>query len=100
MKILHVMAGAPEGGAETFFLEGALALADGDISQHVLTRPNNDFRLSEFGGKGGRRHPGPVPPPHPLAHGQAVEKGQARLWPDIIQLIFASFHRATSRSAP
>ena len=49
MKILQVMAGAPEGGAETFFLEGALALADGGARQHVLTRPNNDFRLSELG---------------------------------------------------
>ena len=49
MKILHVMAGAPEGGAETFFLEGTLALADGGARQHVLTRPNNDFRLSELG---------------------------------------------------
>lgn len=52
MKILHLMAGAPEGGAETFFLEGALALADGGASQHVLTRPNNDFRLAELGKKG------------------------------------------------
>ena len=49
MKILHLMAGAPEGGAETFFLEGALALADGGVSQHVLTRPYNDFRLLELG---------------------------------------------------
>ena len=49
MKILHFMAGASEGGAETFFLEGALALADGGVRQHVLTRPNNDFRLSEPG---------------------------------------------------
>ena len=35
MKILHVMAGAPEGGAETFFLEGALALADGDVRESL-----------------------------------------------------------------
>ena len=98
MKILHVMAGAPEGGAETFFLGGALALADGGARQHVLTRPNNDFRLSELGKKG--RHPGPVPAPHPLAHEQAVEKAMRAFGPDIIQLIFASFRRATSRSAP
>ena len=52
MKILHVMAGAPTGGAENIFLEDVLALADGGVRQHVLTRPNNDFRLSEFGRKG------------------------------------------------
>ena len=52
MKILHVMAGAPTGGAENIFLEDVLALADGGVRQHVLTRPNNDFRLSELGRKG------------------------------------------------
>lgn len=46
MKIMHVMAGAPTGGAENIFLEDVLALADGGLSQHVVTRPNNDFRLT------------------------------------------------------
>jgi glycosyltransferase involved in cell wall biosynthesis len=40
VKILHVIAGGDVGGAETFFLEGALALNEHpDIEQWVLTRP-------------------------------------------------------------
>ena len=52
MKLMHVMAGAPTGGAENIFLEDVLALADGGVTQHVVTRPNNDFRLSELASKG------------------------------------------------
>ncbi len=52
MKIMHVMAGAPTGGAENIFLEDVLALADGGIEQHVVTRPNNAFRLAELARKG------------------------------------------------
>lgn len=52
MKIMHVMAGAPTGGAENIFLEDVLALADGGITQHVVTRPNNEFRLTELAKRG------------------------------------------------
>ncbi len=52
MKIMHVMAGAPTGGAENIFLEDVLALADGGVTQHVVTRPNNEFRLSALASKG------------------------------------------------
>ncbi|NWH09296.1 MAG: glycosyltransferase [Alphaproteobacteria bacterium] len=52
MKVLHAMAGAPVGGAENIFLEDVLALDDAGVSQAVLTRANNDFRLAQFRARG------------------------------------------------
>lgn len=40
MKILHVMAGAPGGGAEAAMLNSVLALAEAGVQQHVVTRPS------------------------------------------------------------
>ena len=48
MRVLHVMAGAPEGGAENIMLESVLALADAGIDQHVVTRGQNTFRIQKF----------------------------------------------------
>lgn len=48
MRILHIMAGAPEGGAENIMLESVLALAEAGHEQHVVTRDNNDFRAESF----------------------------------------------------
>lgn len=38
MRVLHVMAGADAGGAETMMLDGVLALADAGVEQRVVTR--------------------------------------------------------------
>jgi glycosyltransferase involved in cell wall biosynthesis len=46
MRVLHVMAGAKEGGAETMMLDGALALAEAGVTQHVVTRPESPERLA------------------------------------------------------
>lgn len=48
MRVLHVMAGAKEGGAENIMLESVLALAEAGLEQHVVTRPDNTFRLEAF----------------------------------------------------
>lgn len=48
MRVLHVMAGAEEGGAENIMLESVLALAETGIAQHVVTRPGNTFRTGKF----------------------------------------------------
>lgn len=48
MKVLHVMAGAKEGGAENIMLESVLALTEAAIQQHVVTRPENEFRTNSF----------------------------------------------------
>ena len=49
MRLLHVMASAPEGGAEMTMLDSVKALAQsGSIQQYVVTRPNNAWRLEQF----------------------------------------------------
>jgi glycosyltransferase involved in cell wall biosynthesis len=48
MRVLHVMAGADEGGAENIMLESVLALAEAGVTQHVVTRPGNRFRIEKF----------------------------------------------------
>ena len=47
MRVMHVMAGAAEGGAENIMLESVLALAETGIDQHVVTRDNNQNRLTK-----------------------------------------------------
>ena len=48
MKILHAMAGDTVGGAETFFLDAIKALHETDHEQHVITRFNNPYKVSEI----------------------------------------------------
>lgn len=48
MRVLHVMAGAAEGGAETNLMDSALALAEAGVPQHVLTRPDNPLRVERL----------------------------------------------------
>jgi glycosyltransferase involved in cell wall biosynthesis len=52
MRVMHVMAGADEGGAENIMLESVLALAEAGHAQHVVTRPGNTFRKAKFAGAG------------------------------------------------
>ncbi len=52
MRIMHVMAGAQEGGAENIMLESVCALAGAGLKQFVVTRPNNKFRLDMFASAG------------------------------------------------
>ena len=40
VRILHVIAGAPTGGAETFSADAILALAAQGVQQHVICRPH------------------------------------------------------------
>jgi len=48
MRVMHVMAGAKEGGAENIMLESVCALAGAGLEQFVITRPDNQFRLDMF----------------------------------------------------
>lgn len=52
MRVLHVMAGAKEGGAETMMLDGALALAEAGVSQSVVTRQDSPERLAALAAAG------------------------------------------------
>lgn len=48
MRVMHIMAGAKEGGAENIMLESVCALAGAGLEQYVITRPENQFRLNMF----------------------------------------------------
>jgi len=52
MRVMHVMAGAKEGGAENIMLESVCALAGAGLEQFVITRPDNQFRLDMFANAG------------------------------------------------
>ncbi len=48
MRVLHVMAGAKDGGAESIMRDAVVALAEAGVPQHVVTRPDNDARVQEM----------------------------------------------------
>lgn len=43
MKILHIIAGAPQGGAETFCFDAIKSLHEQGVEQHVICRPHDNF---------------------------------------------------------
>ena len=51
MRVLHVVAGAPTGGAETFSQDAILALAERGVEQRVICRPH-PIPLARFGAAG------------------------------------------------
>jgi glycosyltransferase involved in cell wall biosynthesis len=58
MRLMHVIAGAEAGGAETFFADAASALGRAGIEQIVVTRPN-EARLARLGGTQARVYTAP-----------------------------------------
>jgi len=48
MKVLHVIAGAKDGGAESIMRDAVLALHEAGFEQAVVTRAHNQDRLAEF----------------------------------------------------
>jgi len=48
MRVMHVMAGAREGGGENIMLESVVALAEAGVTQAVVTRPYNEFRVKRL----------------------------------------------------
>lgn len=52
MKILHAMAGADVGGAETFFVDGIEGIHELGVEQRVITRFNNDHKIQKIRGCG------------------------------------------------
>lgn len=43
IKVLHIVAGAGKGGAETFCLDAIKALDDAGVAQHVICRPHDHY---------------------------------------------------------
>jgi glycosyltransferase involved in cell wall biosynthesis len=52
MRVLHIIAGAKEGGAEHHMIENVLALAEAGLAQHVVTRGHAPDRLAKLAGAG------------------------------------------------
>jgi glycosyltransferase involved in cell wall biosynthesis len=48
MRVIQVMAGAPNGGAETAFEDISLALSAAGITQKIIIRGNNKARVQKF----------------------------------------------------
>ena len=48
MRVLHVMAGAKFGGAESIMVDAVTALAQAGFAQHVVTRAHNPDRLAKI----------------------------------------------------
>jgi glycosyltransferase involved in cell wall biosynthesis len=85
MKLLHVMAGAPTGGAENIFLECVLALSEGGLSQAVVTRPNNAFRRDSLKARGIEVLHADFNPLFRRQTNCAIERAIAVQKPDLIQ---------------
>jgi len=52
MKILHALAGASVGGAETFCVDGIQAIHETGAAQHMVTRYNNPHKIEVVSGLG------------------------------------------------
>jgi exonuclease III len=85
MRVLHVMAGAREGGAENIMLEGVMALADAGVAQAVVTRADNEFRLTAFRDKGIRVATASFNKLWPFATQAAIAKLIREFKPDVAE---------------
>lgn len=85
MRVLHVMAGAEEGGAENIMLESVLALAAAGHAQHVVTRPENTFRIEQFTSAGITVDTASFNRGWPFPTRKVIEKAIAAFKPDVIE---------------
>ncbi len=85
MRVLHVMAGAEEGGAENIMLESVLALAQAGLDQQVVTRPDNAFRLERFRSAGIDVHTASFGPLWPFSTRAVINSTIASFRPDVIE---------------
>ena len=74
MRVLHVIAGAKRGGAESFMADAVTALAQAGVAQHVVTRAQNADQLAQFAQAGV-----PVSIATSAGSGPALPVGQLRV---------------------
>ena len=104
MRLLHVMASAPDGGAEMTMLDSVLALANtGAVTQYVVTRSNNDWRLDRFSEAGIGYATTNLNPTLPALSRYKLARIIDRFRPDVIQYWKAragrfTFSRHSARS--
>lgn len=85
MRVLHVMAGAKEGGAENIMLESVLALAGAGVEQAVVTRADNEFRIARFRDFGIRVETAGFSKLWPLPTHSAIAKVMRQFKPDVAE---------------
>jgi len=85
MRVMHVMAGAAEGGAENIMLESVLALAGAGHEQHVVTRPENLFRIEQLTSGGISVDTAGFNPAWPFGSRKVIVKAIAKFKPDVIE---------------
>jgi hypothetical protein len=85
MRVMHVMAGAREGGAENIMLESVLALAQAGVSQAVVTRPDNEFRIRKFRDAGIRTETANFNRLWPFPTSAAIAKVMREFRPDVAE---------------
>jgi len=85
MRVMHVMAGAEEGGAENIMLESVLALAEAGYAQHVVTRPDNAFRLGKFAAAGIGTDTASFNTSWPFPTRKVIDAAIAAFKPDVIE---------------
>ena len=85
MRIMHVMAGAPEGGAENIMLESVCALAEAGHEQFVVTRGENKFRLNQFADHGVPYALADFSPVWPFPTHRKINQSIDRFAPDVIE---------------
>lgn len=85
MRIMHIMAGAKEGGAENIMLESVCALAGAGLEQFVITRSDNQFRLDMFASAGIGYATSAFNLRWPFPTRQKIKQGIERFRPDVIE---------------
>jgi glycosyltransferase involved in cell wall biosynthesis len=85
MRVLHVMAGARQGGAENIMLESALALAGAGVAQAVVTRADNEFRVKQFRDAGIRTQTADFNRLWPFPTAGAIAQVMREFKPDVAQ---------------
>ncbi len=84
MKVLHVIAGAGRGGAETFCLDAITALHEAGVAQHAVCRPHPHF-LDALGKMGISYDVMAFSRRDRLGRGQAlIKKAAAEFSPDLV----------------
>ncbi|MDZ4762314.1 MAG: glycosyltransferase family 1 protein, partial [Alphaproteobacteria bacterium] len=85
MRVVHVMAGAREGGAENIMLESVLALAEAGIPQAVVTRPDNGYRSDRMKAAGVTVTAASFNRAWPFPTRAAISKALMTFKPDVVE---------------
>ncbi len=84
MRVLHVIAGAKDGGAESIMLDSVLALAEAGVEQRVVTRSHNQERIDQIRAAGVPIDLAPFDKLWRPPTSAAIKQAHAALQPDVI----------------